>query len=1418
MRLFVVLLKPIALAAPRAARLLALACALAVVSIAAVDCRAAEPANSNFIAYRLQHAQAADIERTLTPLLAREPGARVIVDDGANQLLVTGSTGAHKIARQLISRLDRSASAAAQRPIAAPTAEPTSRFATEAVTVEHAPVAGIEKLLVELFGPRMVAASDSGAELPAYSLTLGKARAEIEIDPRGNRVIVHGTGQIVRQLKRLIAALDSPPAEPGSTVRIMPLVKSDPRKVEQVIEAYGGHVTRNGQGDRAAEPATLPADAAPGDGARRPPSNTQQRGAAVRRTSANEPTGKPRQPLMQTLFQEPVESPDGAAAPEFDGQLPPADDLQPDPGVPPADEEGAGNLREQLRELGADVDVEALEDLDILILRGRERDVQELMRIIQEIERISAQIEPTIQVYELKNANSDAVAKVIALIQPELLTGRQGRVSVTPLVKPNALLLIGWGEAIKAVTELVEKLDQPVSPETQFRVFRLEHAAAGLVRTTLEDFYKTRTGLGAKVAVTADPRSNSLIVQASPRDLAEIELLVQRLDTAGSSAVNQLRVFRLQNTLASDLAPVLEEAISGRGRPGPPTGGAAAANERAAVLEFLTIDQKGRQLLKSGALADVRITPDPRANTLLVSAPTETMELLAALIETLDSLPATTAQIKVFRVQNGDAARLMEMLQNLLGAQAFGQGGPQLAGAEGEGSLAPLRFSVDTRTNLIIATGSAGDLTIVEAILLRLDDSDVQERKSAVYRLKNAPAIDVARAVNDFLRSERTVERAAPGGASPFQQIEREVVVVAEPVSNSLILSATPRYFDDIRDLIERLDAQPPQVMIQVLIGEVRLSNTEEFGVELGLQDSILFDRSVLQNISGGVTSTASTLPAGQLSPGYGFNQSQSVGPPGLGNAGTAPSILTAPLLGAQGVTNFATNRANPDLGFGGLVLSASSESVSILVRALRDSQRIQVLSRPQVMTLDNQPAFIQVGQRVPRVTNVVSNALTGINSAIELMNVGLILGVTPRISPDGTVVMELDAERSALGPISEGIPIAVSPTGIPVLSPRVDTTVAQTTISAADGQTVVLGGLITKTVTKKSRRVPYLSDIPLVGMLFRYDFDQVLRSELLIILTPHVIRNEADANTVKQAEAARISWCLADVEKIQGPTGIYRRGESEVDGEGTVTVYPDQDLRGTIDRPVILPDLIPQGPELVPSGEGTLVPGEEFEVPPGQFVPGMEGAPVMPVPMGPSIPAPPGMGPGGIGPGAPGTGMGATSGPRPNIAPRPSTARAVPNAGPNRAATTGQGVMSFGAPADVQAPVFTQVTLGAPRARKPGNTQFVAPPVAPANGGVNRSSYAAAGSQQVGNAGAPAMQTYGGAPTSVSVPGGRNVPVHIPGARPRPTLPQRDAMRSARAPMIESDGRIMQSGRTDTALRPDAERFLPKQIIPQHQ
>jgi general secretion pathway protein D len=245
----------------------------------------------------------------------------------------------------------------------------------------------------------------------------------------------------------------------------------------------------------------------------------------------------------------------------------------------------------------------------------------------------------------------------------------------------------------------------------------------------------------------------------------------------------------------------------------------------------------------------------------------------------------------------------------------------------------------------------------------------------------------------------------------------------------------------------------------------------------------------------------------------------------------------------------------NDSLGFGGLVLSASSENLSVLLRALNESRRVEVLARPQVTTLDNQPAFIQVGQRVPFVTNT-NLTQVGQQNSITLSNVGLILGVTPRISPDGLVVMEIDAERSELSP-EPGVPISIAQNGDVLRSPIVNTTTAQTTVSALSGQTIVLGGLITKNKSQIHRRVPVLCEIPVLGNIFRYDFVTTRRTELLIIMTPRVVRSEEDVDIVKQVESSRMSWCLADVIKMHGPSGIRSRSSEWTDGE-VPTIYPD--------------------------------------------------------------------------------------------------------------------------------------------------------------------------------------------------------------------------------------------------------------------
>ena len=267
--------------------------------------------------------------------------------------------------------------------------------------------------------------------------------------------------------------------------------------------------------------------------------------------------------------------------------------------------------------------------------------------------------------------------------------------------------------------------------------------------------------------------------------------------------------------------------------------------------------------MKQGPITDADARPplapralvvaDIRTNMLIVRASPRDLAEIAALIERIDT-PGASAQLKVFEIRNGDANALVTMLRTLFSVPAEGEAAAP--GGISQGGVVRMQFSVDPRTNSIIAAGNADDLVVVEAILLRLDQGDIRERITTVYRLNNAFAECLANALNIWLQTERQAEAEAAVTISPFEQIEREVIIVPEAATNSLIVSATPRIYNEVVEVIKKLDERPPMVMIQVLIAEVRLNDTDEFGVELGLQDSLLFDRSLLGEFTTITTTT----------------------------------------------------------------------------------------------------------------------------------------------------------------------------------------------------------------------------------------------------------------------------------------------------------------------------------------------------------------------------------------------------------------------------------------------------------------------------------------------------------------------------------------------------------------------------------
>ena len=851
------------------------------------------------------------------------------------------------------------------------------------------------------------------------------------------------------------------------------------------------------------------------------------------------------------------------------------------------------SLGDSIGSLKGEVTIESVDDLGVLILRGNERDVEQVMKVIKELEKLSEATSPQVHLLYLKNVDAESLAELLTTVYEKLTkfpgkaTQPRQSAAILPITKPNSLLIVAPEVDLQAILDLAEELDRPVDPLTEFQVFHLKTAIAAQIEELITKFYEERKNLGAKILVIADGRSNAVIVRAQPRDLEEIAVLIKKLDREFSESINQLRIFPLKSAVATDLAAVMNAAIqsviapptSSSGGGGGQQGGLQGLNPGQVDEQFKTVKSTvlewkvGDQVLKSGMLADIRITPDSRANSLVVSASEQSMSLIEELIKQLDKPTSTVSEIKVFTLANADAELMVTQLNTLFnGGQTQGGGNRQnqqlglaLAGADdASASLVPLKFSVDKRTNSIVATGSADALRVVEAILLRLDESDIRARQTLVLRLQNSPATQVATEINQFYTSQRELNQNDPNLVSSVEQLEREVIVVADTATNSLLVSATPRYFDDIKKMVSKLDEAPRQVIIQALLVEVELSNTDEFGIELGFQDSLLFKRSILDTpvtvntttTQGNTQTTNQTIISQSGQPGYLFNNPSIPLGNNLGQNGKPTAI------GTQGLSNFSLGRINGDLGFGGLVLSAGSESVNALLRALSAHRRIQILSRPQIRALDNQTSQIFSGQYISVVNGFTANGTTGVNTpTVTQREVGINLQCVPRVTSEGQVFMQVYAERSQYR--NEGVPLTTDAAGRTIESPILDISRANTTISVQTGQTVVIGGLINTRDEAFTNKVPILGDIPLIGTAFRYDSRTTRRVELLIFLTPRVIGGPTDEESIKEVEMGRLHYIESEAEDVHGPLRALPSPDQVFDEKGTPWNGPDKLVPG---------------------------------------------------------------------------------------------------------------------------------------------------------------------------------------------------------------------------------------------------------------
>ncbi len=341
------------------------------------------------------------------------------------------------------------------------------------------------------------------------------------------------------------------------------------------------------------------------------------------------------------------------------------------------------------------------------------------------------------------------------------------------------------------------------------------------------------------------------------------------------------------------------------------------------------------------------------------------------------------------------------------------------------------------------------------------------------------------------------------------------------------------------------------------------------------------------------------------MAPSPGFNYNQRDGAPALGNTNPFAAPGT---VGFQGLGNLGVGRVSPTSGVGGFVFSASSDAFSLLIRALRTQNRIDILTRPQVMTTDNQAARILVGQSFPYITGSVSSTVTttgipAVTNTVNYRDIGVELQVTPKINIDGSVVMRVIPQISSVAPTTVQITTNTFATAFNVQT-------VETTVIAQDGETVAIGGLIQKSDTKNENKVPWLGDLPGVGALFRYRTQQTQKKELIVILTPHIVRSPADADRILAMESRRMDWILGDVLKTHGTSGMApimpRPGESMPSagggcGSGNCGASPAVTVPGLAPGAPQSPlgPALPGAPEMAPLPRTIPAPSTQSAAPP---------------------------------------------------------------------------------------------------------------------------------------------------------------------------------------------------------------------------
>ena len=511
----------------------------------------------------------------------------------------------------------------------------------------------------------------------------------------------------------------------------------------------------------------------------------------------------------------------------------------------------------------------------------------------------------------------------------------------------------------------------------------------------------------------------------------------------------------------------------------------------------------------------------PNSNVLVISDRAANIQRLISIIDRIDR--PDSQEIEVVQLEHASAAEVVRIIDSMRRQNAQGQvpGGTTLA--------------ADDRSNSILLSGDNAARLRIRGLIAHLDTPLQGGGNAQVVFLKYAKAAELAPILLGISQFEAEGQQGNANGAGTGASLQR-VDIQADESTNALIITAAPAKFDSIRRIITQLDIRRAQVLIEAIMAEVSTGLSKELGVQYAYVPT---ERS------------SGTTPAvGQL-----FSNS-SADIAGLIAGGTDAALSAV----ASGF-------------FVGAAKVGGKDNFAALLRALEGDSATNILSTPQLLTLDNEEAEIVVAQNVPFITGQYTNTGSGTDTAvnpfqtIEREDVGITLRITPQINEGDSVILNVEQEASSLSPSPIASDLITNKRSI------------KTTVLAQDEQTIVLGGLIEDRYTDDVQKIPLLGDIPLLGHLFRSTNTTKDKQNLMVFIHPVIIRDPATASYVTNSKYSFMK--ARQIEAAIDDRGLIENGARLLpDLDELVTQIPGGSTASST-SPVSVDQLLQQSPSV---------------------------------------------------------------------------------------------------------------------------------------------------------------------------------------------------------------------------------------------